>query len=166
MYQVGNRVLYGAQGICTVVGIESMRFGKTRAKYYCLQPAGQPEARYFVPVDNASAVAKMRPLMTTEEIMDLLHSEIVREGSWIAEENLRKQRYRELLSNGDMGLILQMIYTVYRHKEELVAAGRKLHLCDEAFLKDAERVLNSEFCCVLEIEQGSVRDLVVREMGL
>ena len=44
MFEIGDRVLYSSHGACTIAGIESMRFGKTKGKYYVLQPAQQPEA--------------------------------------------------------------------------------------------------------------------------
>lgn len=39
---------------------------------------------------------------------------------------------------------------------EQTAAGRKLHLCDDNFLRDAERLINGEFSLILGIDPGQV----------
>ena len=78
MYEIGERVLYGIHGICTITGIERMRFGKERANYYVLEPKEQPGAKFYVSVANEAAVAKLRSLLSREELLELLHSEEVR----------------------------------------------------------------------------------------
>lgn len=166
MYETGQQVLYGIHGICRIIGVESMRFSKERARYYVLQPIDQPDARYYVPVSKPEAVAKMRPLMTREALMDLLHSDAVRENVWIAEENQRKLRYRELITSGSRLELLQMIHSLYRHKKEQQLLGRKFHQCDEGFLHDAKKILNAEFSLVFGLEPGQVGDFIVNQMQI
>lgn len=165
MYQVEQQVLYAGHGICKIVAIESMRFGKTRAKYYCLQPVEQKDARFYVPVDNEAAVSKLRPIATKEELLELLHSDEVRVSAWIPEENQRKLRYRELITSGDRTELLRMIHTIHGHKEQLAAAGKKLHQCDEGFLHDAQKQLNAEFSLVFGLTPGEVSGFITSEMG-
>lgn len=164
MYQPGDQVLYGIHGVCNVLSIESMRFGKTRAKYYALQPTEQPEARYYVPVDNEAAVGKLRPLLTQEALLQMLHSEDIRSGCWIPEENQRKLRYRELLGSGDRAQLMGMIYALHRHKKDQLAAGRKFHQSDENFLHDAQKLLNAEFAQVFGLEPGKVNAFILKEL--
>ena len=166
MYETGQQVLYGAHGICRIIGVEAMRFGKERARYYVLQPIEQPDARYYVPVANQEAVAKMRPLITRQELMDLLHSDAVRENVWIPEENQRKLRYRELITSGHRLELLQMIHSLYQHKRQQQLLGRKFHQCDENFLHDAQKLLDSEFAFVLDIAPGQVGDFILKEMQI
>ena len=69
---------------------------------------------------------------------------------WIEQEGLRKIRYRELLSGNDRKALLSMIAQLYRYKEELVAKGRKFHLTDENFLRDAEKMIISEIAYIMD----------------
>ena len=55
MYEIGQQVLYGIHGVCTVTAIELMRFGKEKARYYVLEPVEQPGSRFYVPVENEAA---------------------------------------------------------------------------------------------------------------
>lgn len=164
MYQIGQQVLYGIHGVCSVSAIEPMRFGKTKTDYYILQPLSQPDSKYYIPVNNEAAVAKLRPLMTREEILELLHSESVRQDVWVADENQRKLRFRELLTKGERSEILSMIYCLHRHKNEQLSLGRKFHQCDEGFLKDAEKLMNAEFAHVLGIEPIQVAAYILKEI--
>ena len=137
MYEIGSRVLYGIHGVCRITALESMRFGKARAKYYVLEPVEQPGAKFYVPVENEAAVAKLRPLLSREALLALLHSDAVRNYPWIADENQRKLRFRELISSGDREALMGMIGALLRHKKAQLAAGRKFHQSDENFLTDA-----------------------------
>lgn len=166
MFNIQDQVLYGSHGACTIVAIESMRFGKTRGKYYVLQPLQQPDSKYYVPVDNESAVSKLSPLMNREELLALLQSSAVRENNWIADEGQRKLRYKELLGSTDRSALLNMIYCLHQHKKAQKDAGKKFHQCDENFLHDAQKLLNSELMLVFDLRQDSVNDFILEQMGV
>ncbi len=165
MYQPGQQVLYGIHGVCTILDVESMRFDRIRQKYYVLQPTEQRDARFYVPVENETAVAKLNPLLTQEELLALLHSEEVRSTPWIADEGLRKQRYRELIHSGDRAQLMGIIGALLRHKRSQHAAGRKFHLSDENFLHDAQKLLNAEFAQVFGLSPGEVNSFISRELS-
>jgi CarD family transcriptional regulator len=164
MYEIGQQVLYGIHGICTVTAIERMRFGKEKAKYYCLEPVDQPGAKFYVPVENAAAVAKLRRLLSREELLELLHSEEVRNYPWIADENQRKLRFRELIGSGDRLELMGMICALHRHRKEQLSAGRKFHQSDENFLNDAQKLLNAEFAQVFGLEPKNVNAFILKEL--
>jgi len=160
MYQQGDRVVYGIHGVCEIVGTEVRTVDRKTVEYIALEPLDQPGARFFVPCRNQAALAKLRPVLDVQALTALLHSEEARKDSWIADEGQRKLRYRELISSGDRAALLSMVGSLHRHKQAQAAQGRKFHLCDENFLRDAEKLLNSEFSLVLGIEPGKVGEYV------
>ena len=164
MYEIGGMVLYGIHGICTITGIERLRFGKDRANYYVLEPREQPGSKFYVPVANEAAVAKLRSLLSREELLALLHSEDVRHYPWIPDENQRKLRFRELINSGDRAQLMGTIGALHRHKREQLAAGRKFHQSDENFLNDAQKLLNAEFALVFDLEPAAVSSFILREL--
>lgn len=147
-----------------MVDVESRRVDRKNVEYLVLEPQGQPGTRYLVPSGNPNALAKLRPLMSREELDQLLLSEAVRRDHWISEENPRKQYYRELIASGDRTALLQMLRSVNAHKRRQEAAGKKLHICDENFVKDAQRLLDAEFAIILDIPQDQVRDYVTKKL--
>ena len=164
MYEIGEMVLYGIHGICTITGIERLRFGKDRANYYVLEPREQPGSKFYVPVANEAAVAKLRSLLSREELLALLHSEDVRHYPWIPDENQRKLRFRELINSGDRAQLMGMIGALHRHRQDQLAAGRKFHQSDENFLNDAQKLLNAEFALVFDLEPSAVSGFILLEL--
>lgn len=160
MFSCGDRVLYGAHGVCNIVALEKRMVDRKQVEYYVLEPLGQPGAKYYVPTQNQAAVAKLRKIMTSVELNELLHSDEIQKDTWIPDENQRKNHYRTLINSGDRAALISMVHTLHRHKAAQAATGRKFHLCDENFLRDAEKLLNSEFSLVLNIQPNQVRDYV------
>ena len=160
MFQVGDRVVYGIHGVCDVTEQEVRMVDRKRVTYLVLEPLGQPGSRYLVPTHNAAAMGKLRKMLTKEEMEVLLLSDAVRMDCWIRDENLRKQAYRELIGSGDRQKLMGMVHTLYRHKAEQAAAGRKVHLCDDNFLRDAEKLLISEVSIVMELEPEQAKEFV------
>ena len=74
MYQIGEVVLYGIHGVCRVVDTEERVLDRKKVAYLVLEPLEQNGARFFVPSHNPAAMAKLRPVMTKEELDRLLCS--------------------------------------------------------------------------------------------
>ena len=156
MLQIGTQVVYGIHGVCRIIDLEVRRIDRKKVEYFVLEPNDQPGARFLVPSQSPAALAKLRPLITVEELDALFASVVDFDEYWVADENHRKHRYRELINNGDRVALIAMIRCLYKHKEEQLAAGRKFHISDENFLRDAQKLLTSEFSLVLGIPYEQV----------
>ena len=164
MFQRGEQIVYGVHGVCQVLDVELKYINRKPVEYYVLMPLNQPKDRFYVPTQNQTALSKMRPLLTKRQIDEILEGEIAAQEDCLDDENRRKQYYRELINEGDCAQLLGMIRVLYRHKELQLARGRKFHLCDENFLRDAERLLSSEFSLVLGISQEEVGTYIQSRM--
>ncbi len=165
MYQVGELVMYGVHGICRIVDVEERMVDRKRVHYLVLEPKDQTGSRYLVPSGNPNAMAKLRPVLSAVEVEALLTSPEVRQDGWISDENRRKQYYRDVIGSGDRTALLRMVNTLHNHKVAQQAAGRKVHICDENFLRDAQRLLSTEFSAVLGIAPNEVADYVISKMN-
>lgn len=110
MFQIGDRVVYGVHGVCEIVDDRIQIMDRKRIRYYILEPLEQPGARFFVPVENPAALAKLHPLLSKQELDEMLSSDPVRNGIWIQDENQRKLLYRKLIVSGDRVAILAMVH--------------------------------------------------------
>lgn len=160
MFQIGEKVMYGVHGVCLVAAQEVKQVAHKTVTYLVLEPLGKDSARYLVPVQNPAALAKLRRMLSREELYGMLESQEVKAGLWVEQENLRKQSYRELISGTDTFALMQAIYAAYRHREAQAAARKKLHQCDENFLRDAEKVLVEEIAQVLDLTQSEAKQLL------
>ena len=144
MYQVGEKVVYGIHGVCRVADLEERIIDRKHLTYLVLAPEGQDGSKYLVPTHNAGAMSKLCKLLTPAEMEELFQSDAIDRDCWVKDENQRKQLYRELICSTDRAALMAMVRTLYRQKASLLASGKKFHLCDENFLRDAEKRLASE----------------------
>ena len=160
MYTVGQSVIYGSHGVCTVVEIENKTVDRKVVPYYALEPLTQPGTRYYIPVHNALAVSKMRPPLAAAALREMLSSTACNMDSWVVSENARKMRYKELLSNTEPDQMLMTVRLLRQHRDAQFAAGRKFHVCDANFLKTAETLLSAEIAFVLNMDKAEAFKLI------
>lgn len=165
MFCAGDVVVYGTHGICTIIALENRCVDRRNVEYYVLEPKEQAGDRFYIPTQNQAACAKIRKLLTAGEINAILRSQEVRQDIWITDDGQRKQQYREILAGGDRLAILRMINTLHKHRQQQIEAGRKFHLIDENFLRDAEKLLTAEFSQVLDIPKDQVAQYVLDAMA-
>lgn len=166
MFQPGDRVVYGIHGVCTILNLECRVIDRRKTEYYVLEPYEQTGARFLVPTQNQAAVAKLRPVLSKQELDQLLCSEDAHQDAWISDENQRKQRYRELITSGDRAALICMVRSLLAHRQQQTAAGRKFHLCDENFLRDAQKLLSAEFSMILNIEPDQVGEYIKNKIEI
>lgn len=149
MFQVNDVIIYGAQGVCKITGTEEKSVGGKKKTYFVLKPVDDKGATIFAPTDNAIVLNKMRRLLTEDEIHQLIDSMQSENPVWYENENERKELYRSILAKGDHRELIKMIKAIYAHKAQREAEGKRLHMSDERFFKDAEQILYTEFQYVL-----------------
>ncbi len=160
MSRLGETVLYGTEGVCKVAEICKMKVGSKREDYYVLKPIHREGATVFVPVANEALLAKMRPILSKEEIDTLIDSVNGEETVWIEDHTERKAEFQRILTGGDRRELLGMIRSLYLHRQELIEAGKRLRTNDDQMLRDAEKLLNDEFALVLNIPQNQVAEYI------
>lgn len=165
MYQIGDTVIYKNDGVCKITEILTRVFKGKEIEYYLLNPVHNPNAEIFVPKDNAELVSKMRKILTKAEILQIIEDMPIKEDVWISNEVERKEKYREILIVGDRTELVGMIKALYIHKQQQKQRGRKLHLADEKFLRDAEKMLYDEFAYVLEISPNEVLNFITSTLN-
>ena len=151
MFQVNNVIIYGSQGVSEITAIEEKAIGGTKKKYFVLKPIKDQSSTIYAPTDNALVLKKMRRLLTVSQINALIDSMPEAKTVWLDNVNDRKECYKNLLAGGDHAALIQMINAIYFHRKEREAAGKRLHMMDEYFFKDAEQILYTEFQYVLKL---------------
>ncbi len=151
MFQVNDVIIYGTQGVCKITGTEEKTVSGKKKTYFVLKPVSNQGATIFAPTDNEVVLRKMRRLLTRDEIHKLIDSMRSENAVWVANESERKELYKSTLAKGDRMELIKMIKAIYTYKKEREAEGKRLHLSDERFFKDAEQILYNEFQYVLDL---------------
>lgn len=158
MFQVNDVIIYGAQGVCKITGTEEKTISGKKKTYFVLRPVSDKGSTIFAPTDNALVLKKMRRLLTKDEILKLIDSMRSENAVWVENENERKELYKNILAEGDHLELIKMLKAIYAHQKEREAEGKRLHMSDERFFKDAEQILYNEFQYVLNL--GDKDDLM------
>lgn len=164
MYQVNDSVSYGIQGVCKVAEIAKKDFGGTVREYYVLQPVYDQKATIFVPTGNEALTSKMRRVLSEEEIYELIRKMPDQEPFVVEDEGKRRTAYKEIIAGGDCEELIRMIKALHLWQQDLQARGKRLHMAEEHFLKDAEKVLHEEFAHVLDMDRDEVLPFILEQI--
>ncbi len=166
MYTIGETVLYGTDGVCTVTDITTRTFGKEKAEYIVLTPLHQSGSVIYVPTASDALLARMRRVLSAQEIRNIIRAVAKEEcEEWIVDENARRAQFKAVLQSGDRRGLIRMIKTIWLHGKTQKENGRKLHHSDEQMMKDAEKLLYDEFAYVLGIKPDEVLGFIMKEIG-
>jgi CarD family transcriptional regulator len=166
MYKENDTVMYQAQGLCKIAEISEKEFEGNRRQYYVLKPLNDDKTTIFIPVDNGTTTAKMYPVSSPEEMLALIQTMLREKPIWIDDEIVRKVRYQEILSGGNRLELARLAKTLYLRQQAQKNQGKRLHLTDERYLKEAEKILYEEIAHVLNIERGQVLSFILDQVQL
>ena len=156
MYQIGQLIVYGGEGVCRVeeIGVPKISGINKERQYYTLSPLYR-EGKVFAPVD---AKVFMRPVITRDEALSLIHDIPNMETSVYENSNLRflNEYYQQQMQNYTCEGLLQLIRNTHAKREVMISRGKKLGLVDERYMKRAEDMLHGEFAVALGIERSAV----------
>ncbi len=149
MFKINDTVMYSTVGVCLVEGIEDLTLGRETKQYYVLKPLSNGGSTVYIPLDNEQLLAKVRKVMTADELSSLLSCDFTDE--WDDDSTARAAAYAEIIKSGDRSRIIGVILTLNNRRRSLSGTGKKLRISDERALRDCERILGDEIAYVLGI---------------
>ena len=158
MYNIGDNVVYGANGVMTVIDICEQSIADTKRSYYVLKsPVGHKDSLTFVPVDNEKLTSIMRPLLSKDEVLKIIDDiPSIDEVEWIPDNRTRADRFKVIVEKADPRELVGMIKAIWSVGVRRGEEGKKNYLADENAMKKAEHVLYSELSSVLGIKEEDV----------
>lgn len=145
MYQVGDYLIYGFEGVCRVDGVGHPDIsGSSRDRlYYSLTPYLK-SGTIYTPVDSRIF---MRPVITRAEMDALLAAlpQLPPCADVPSDNRAVAPYYQQLLRTHDCRTVLQVFKTLYLKQRALSGAKRTVSATDMRFWKQAEDMLTNEF---------------------
>ena len=165
MFQVGEYIVYGINGICRVEDVCPSPYDKTDPRtYYLLVPVNNPmSSTIYTPVDNERV--PMRRLMTAAEIEALIADMPAIELLTVPIEKQRREIYRTTIGTLAPEGYVQVIKTVHRRREELTAAHKHFPVTDLEYGRLAKHLLYSECAHVLGLEEDGMESYIEECIG-
>ena len=164
MYQVGDMIIYGGEGVCRVeaIGPIDMHGINKNKPYYTLSPLYR-EGKIYTPVDSK---VFMRPVISREAAETLIRSIPDIEGDQYREKNLRllNEHYQSLIRTHQCEDMVQVIKSAYSRRQARHAQGSKPGQVDERYMKRAEELLHGELAVALGIRREEVADYISKPL--
>ncbi len=164
MFSVGQPVVYGVQGVCRIQEVTTKKFGRETEDYFVLQPIFDGKSLLYVPCGNQNLLAQMRPVLTREELGELIASAAQADSAWMEDEKQRRALCTEIIKSGDRAALMRLIAMMYQRFEALREQKKHIPLADERLMKQASRLLHDEFAFVLDIQPDEVPDYIARHI--
>ena len=164
MFQIGDLLFYGTNGVCRVSEICSSPFDSTDTRsFYKLTPISEHSTLViFTPIDNDRVV--MRPLISKEEAEALIARLKEIEKVAVAVEKYRKDAYREAIREGAPEGFVKIIKTVRARREVFRKTRRRVPDLDNDFEFTAKNCLYGELCTVLGIPREEIHRIVTESI--
>lgn len=162
MYTVQDTVLYGKNGVCRIVDIEERRNRMERKQYYVMHPVFKEDLTLYAPVGNEEKLG-MKPVLTEDELDELLDQAPVLPSDWIDDARARKEEFDAVLSSGDRCRMLDMMRALQRRQSQLQHFGKQLGAKDAIYLKDVRRCVYDEIALVMQIAPDEVAAILKKK---
>lgn len=160
LLKIGDVVVYGAQGICKIDGLDTKTIGKTDIEYYVLKPIFNDNTAVFVPVENATLTAKMQSVLTKTQADELICKtdgiDIIKTIS----ENQKRELYKTVLSSNNREKLISLIKTIRQERDSRRENNKKLNISDEQILRKAEMLLYNELAFVYGVAPEEVKNII------
>lgn len=164
MFEKGELIQYGTNGVCEVVNITTPNIsGIPKGKlYYELQPYYKKDGKIFTPIDNEKVL--MRKILTKKEAQELIDDIPEIEALYVENDKMREMQYKECIRSGDCREWIRIIKTLYLRKMKRIAQGKHITATDERYLKLAEESLYSELSISLAIPKEGMEKYISNQI--
>ncbi|MCD7831304.1 MAG: CarD family transcriptional regulator [Firmicutes bacterium] len=152
MFSIGDTVMYGADGVCRIVDITTLDLTGSDESYYVLTPESENGSKIFVPTENSALTERIQPLLSKDEIMELVANVKPCEPFWSENSGEHRQRYSEAVKGGDRGVLIAMIRELYAKRSGLSGKRKRFSVTDEKYYKLAQKILYDEFSRVIPMK--------------
>ena len=160
MFEIGNRIIYGTNGVCVVKEIRNSPFDPADPRqFYVLAPVyDTANLTIYTPVENDRVV--MRCMMTPEEAVRLLELAPGIDMVRVEIEKKRRDIYRTIVQSADPVSYLSLIKTVAYRRAEFRKTRRRLPDLDNDFEHTARNALYGELAQVLGREREEIHEII------
>lgn len=162
MFKIGELVMYGAEGVCKIVGIEELDLTGEMSSYYRLSSEADRSSTIFVPIANSILTERIKPLLTEDEIRALIADTTPDETIWCDSTSMRKSRYQEIVNSTDRRRMLALVRELHSRRTKVKGTGQRFSITDDHYYKLAQRILFDEFSRVIPVSQNEFLDFITK----
>lgn len=164
MFEVGDYIIYGNNGVCEVVEIGPIQLSEqsTDKLYYTLEPVYEKGSKVYTPVGNKKVL--MRAVISKDEAMDLIDNIPFIDFDLDLTDKQREKEIKESLRSIDTEEWVKVLKAIYHRKQERLENDKKMTSSDEKFLQEVEDCLYGELSISLDLEKDEIEGFVLNKL--
>ncbi|MFP3155941.1 CarD family transcriptional regulator [Lachnospiraceae bacterium ZAX-1] len=164
MFEIGDYIVYGNNGVCKVDGIGKVNLSGLQKDrlYYTLIPIYSKGSKVFTPTNSDKVV--MRHVISKEDALKLIDNINDIETLWVEDGKKREEAYKQSMRKCDCKECIRIVKTLYLRKRTLLAAGKKVTVSDEKYLHMAGESLFGELAIPLGMEKEKIENVIMEKV--
>ncbi len=165
MLNIGECVIYGSHGLCSVRDILVPSFlerGKEK-EYYQMVSAVDVGSVLYVPVEGAES--KIRDVISADEAEELIDEIECTQELELPEGKKAEPAITEIIKRNMTDEMMSLVKTLHRIKAVRQAEGKKFAALNERYLAIAEKLLYTELAFSLKVEKDDIKKRVFEELA-
>ena len=165
MFSIGDKIIYCCDGVYTVAEYTSSPIDKNDTRqFYLLRPVHGPVGNIIItPVDNEKS--KMRLVMSRDEAISFIDTIPDVPPLVVEREKSRREVYRKALDGADAEVLVSIIKTVMKRREELAIVKKRVSESDNDYEKKAKFCLYGELSVSLGIPMDEVDKFITDRLN-
>ena len=156
MFQIGQLVVYGTEGVCEIQNVGALHLsGMDDARtYFTLCPVGR-KVTIYVPTDRAD---QLRPVMTRQQAQGLIDQMPDIEPLHMPSNGpfMQRESYDTALHSHNCVDLVRILKTIYAKQHRHPHGRHSLGRIDEEYRRRAEDILFSEFAAALDMPREQI----------
>ncbi len=162
MYEVGSKIVYGSEGVCTIEKIDNLNIkGISKDKmYYYLSPV-YSGGTIYAPVDTP---VKMRQVISKSKAIEFIKLIPEIPAQEINTTNTREltEHYQSIIKTGECYDLVRVIKAIFNRRLQAMEKGKKLGSVEEKYFNKAKDMLYGELAVSLDKEKSQVEDYITQ----
>ncbi len=152
MFNIGDLIVYGENGVCRVDGLEARPFGGENVNSYRLSPL-YSSCVIYTPVENPTIF--MRPVLEKRDAEELIAkiNELETDIFYSSVPRELIEKYDAIIKQHDAKTLAVLVHSIRVKRDILLKQRKKLSAIDERYLKKASDLLFGELAAVLGISR-------------
>lgn len=164
MFAVGEKVVYGTEGVFTVSEYAASPVDKNDKRiFYVLRPMHGPESNVIYTPAEGGRVS-MRAIMCREDALALIERMPTIETLTVDKEKNRRDRYREIMTDACGDDYVSIIKTIYSRRMEFMKLKKRLSEADTEYERRAKFCLYGELSAALELPFDEVEPFIADKL--
>lgn len=156
MFEIGDKVVYGVVGVCSIEDIAIPPIKGIDKKYYFLQPVYDSRGIIYSPVDSNKVM--IRYVIDEEKGTKIYDRARNCRKDPLLNEPVSQIKYDDMIKSQDIIELLHLVRVLYNIKNERAKELRKMKSTDSRMLAAARKLLYGELAVALNRDMAELSE--------